>query len=50
MALLEKALWTNMMGPEKKSMVLSDKVKELTAYHESGHALVALFSKGKIDS
>jgi ATP-dependent metalloprotease len=45
MALLEKALWTNMMGPEKKSMVLSEKVKEVTAYHESGHALVALFSK-----
>jgi ATP-dependent metalloprotease len=45
MALLEKALWTNKMGAEKKSMVISDRVKELTAYHESGHALVALFSQ-----
>ena len=31
-----------MMGPERKSMVMSDKEKELTAYHESGHAIVAL--------
>ncbi|MFC7291647.1 ATP-dependent zinc metalloprotease FtsH [Hirschia litorea] len=31
-----------MMGPERKSMVMSDKEKELTAYHESGHAIVGL--------
>ncbi|MEM6625795.1 MAG: ATP-dependent zinc metalloprotease FtsH [Pseudomonadota bacterium] len=31
-----------MMGPERKSMVMSDKEKELTAYHEAGHAIVAL--------
>jgi cell division protease FtsH len=31
-----------MMGPERRSMVMSDKEKQLTAYHEAGHAIVAL--------
>ena len=31
-----------MMGAERRSMVMSDDEKELTAYHEAGHALVAL--------
>jgi cell division protease FtsH len=31
-----------MMGAERRSMVMSEKEKELTAYHEGGHALVAL--------
>ncbi len=31
-----------MMGPERRSMVMSEKEKELTAYHEAGHAIVAM--------
>jgi cell division protease FtsH len=31
-----------MMGTERRSMVMTDDEKELTAYHEAGHALVGL--------
>ncbi|MBI1273849.1 MAG: ATP-dependent zinc metalloprotease FtsH [Alphaproteobacteria bacterium] len=31
-----------MMGAERRSMVMTEKEKELTAYHEAGHALVIL--------
>ena len=35
-----------MMGIQRKSMVLSEEEKEVTAYHEAGHALVAMRTKG----
>jgi len=31
-----------LMGAERKSMILSDEEKRVTAYHEAGHALVSL--------
>ncbi len=35
-----------MMGAERRSMVMTEDEKELTAYHEAGHALVGLFVEG----
>ena len=35
-----------MMGAERRSMVMTEKEKEMTAYHEAGHALVMLHAKG----
>ena len=35
-----------LMGTERRSMVMSEKEKETTAYHEGGHALVALHAPG----
>ena len=32
-----------MMGPERRSMVMSMEEKELTAWHEAGHAIVAMY-------
>lgn len=37
---LEKAKDKIMMGTERRSMVMSDEEKRLTAYHEAGHAIV----------
>jgi len=39
---MEKAKDKIMMGAERKSMVMKDKEKRLTAYHEAGHAIVGL--------
>jgi cell division protease FtsH len=38
----DKAKDKIMMGSERRSMVMSEKEKKLTAYHESGHAIVGL--------
>jgi len=34
------------LGPEKRSRILTEKEKEITAYHESGHALVSALFPG----
>jgi cell division protease FtsH len=35
-----------MMGVQRKSMILTDEEKKVTAYHEAGHAMVAIKTKG----
>ncbi|MBQ3864632.1 MAG: ATP-dependent zinc metalloprotease FtsH [Clostridia bacterium] len=40
---LEEAITRVMMGPEKRSAVVTEKVKKLVAYHEAGHAVVGHF-------
>jgi cell division protease FtsH len=43
MAAFEYAKDKVLMGAERKTMVMSEEEKEVTAYHEAGHALVAAF-------
>ena len=39
---LEESIERVIAGPERKSKVISDREKRLTAYHEGGHALIGL--------
>ncbi|MEK9156346.1 MAG: ATP-dependent zinc metalloprotease FtsH [Patescibacteria group bacterium] len=38
---LDEAIEKVMMGPERRSRMLSDEEKKITAYHEAGHAVVS---------
>ncbi len=48
---VKEATFKVVMGPEKKSRVMSEKEKKLTAYHEAGHALAVKLasSTDKVD-
>jgi len=41
LATLEEAIDRVMAGPQRRTRLMSDKEKKVTAYHEAGHALVA---------
>jgi cell division protease FtsH len=43
MAELEEGIMRVLAGPEKKTRIISEKEKAITAYHEMGHALVGHF-------
>ncbi|MCX7923023.1 MAG: ATP-dependent zinc metalloprotease FtsH [Clostridia bacterium] len=48
---IKEATFKVVMGPEKRSRVMSDKEKKLTAYHEAGHAIAVklVSSTDKVD-
>jgi ATP-dependent Zn protease len=46
---LERAREDTQMGRERKSAVLSEETRRLTAYHEGGHAIVSLFTNSSSD-
>jgi len=49
--MLEDLIWAKdkiMMGAERRSAVIQEKDKLMTAYHEGGHALVCLLTEGAI--
>ena len=46
---IEEASLKVVMGPEKKSRIVTEKEKKLTAYHESGHALCHYYCKTQDD-
>lgn len=41
---MEEAKDKVLMGPERRSMIISDSEKEVIAYHESGHAIIGLMT------
>jgi cell division protease FtsH len=43
---LESAKDKVMMGAERRSMVITEEEKKVTAYHEAGHALVSMYTPG----
>ncbi|MCX4811896.1 MULTISPECIES: ATP-dependent zinc metalloprotease FtsH [unclassified Streptomyces] len=43
-AMLDEAIDRVVAGPQKRTRIMSDKEKKITAYHEGGHALVAAAS------
>jgi cell division protease FtsH len=43
---LRESIEKVLLGPERKSHILSEKEKKIAAYHEAGHALVAAFMPG----
>ncbi|MFO7761584.1 MAG: ATP-dependent zinc metalloprotease FtsH [Thermodesulfobacteriota bacterium] len=43
---LEKAKDKVMMGAERRSMIITEEEKQITAYHEAGHALIAKLLPG----
>ena len=46
MAFLDEAKDKVMMGSERRSMIITESEKKVTAYHEAGHALVAILLPG----
>jgi cell division protease FtsH len=37
-----------LMGPERRTLIMSDEEKKMTAYHEAGHALVSINMPGSV--
>lgn len=43
---MREAIEKVLLGPERKSYIMDDEEKKITAYHEAGHALIASFIPG----